>query len=157
VKLNATPETIRAVAEVFKLAALFDDRIAHADKHRIAAWAEQVQRHHLLEADLLDGLQAFYDGPSPHPIGVGDLVHHARQACRARAQHDQPQRDENPPGDTKAARDVHQLTAGAFTGPVKHKTRRLTQAEIGLQVCEGKRASIAAIREYFAAKAEANR
>ena len=76
--LNASPDTVRAVTQVFKLAGILDDRVTHPDKARIAAWSEQVQRHGLAESDLLDGLQAFYDGPSERAIQIGDLIHHAR-------------------------------------------------------------------------------
>jgi hypothetical protein len=84
--INATEETLRAVAETLKLAALLDDRVAQPDKARIAAWAEQVQRHNLSREDLLTGLQAFYDGPSDHAITIGDLIHQARHAKRDRTE-----------------------------------------------------------------------
>ena len=82
--LNATPETVTAVAQVLKMAAILDDRMGQPDKARIIAWAEQVHRHKLIEADMLDGLQAYYDRPSDRAIGVGDLIHHAKTARRNR-------------------------------------------------------------------------
>lgn len=81
--INATPETLRAVAQVLKMAAILDDRVAQPDKARIVGWAEQVQRHNLTEDDLLDGLQKYYD-QADRPIGIGDLIIHARATKRDR-------------------------------------------------------------------------
>ena len=84
-KLDATPETVAAIAQVLKLAGYLDDKIGQPDKGRIMAWSEQVQRHNLAEADLLDGLQAYYDGSHDgRPIGVGDLIQHAKVARQVR-------------------------------------------------------------------------
>ena len=78
--LNATPETIRAVAEALKLAALLDDRTGNADKARIAAWAEQIEPYKFPLDDMLNGVRAYYAGPTDRAIGIGDLIHHAKQA-----------------------------------------------------------------------------
>jgi hypothetical protein len=40
-----SPETIRAVAEALKYAAILDDRVAKADQARVLGWAKQVRRH----------------------------------------------------------------------------------------------------------------
>jgi hypothetical protein len=123
VKLDATPDTIRAVAQVFKLAAILDDRLAQADRNRVAAWAEQVHRHNLAEPDLLDGLQAFYDGPSERPIGVGDLIHHARIAKRDRLERepDEMREARQVQLDARIADQIAEITAGKtvpeFTRP----------------------------------------
>lgn len=157
--LDATPDTIRAVAEVFKLAAILDDRVAQADRHRIAAWSEQVHRHRLERSDLLDGLQAFYDTPADRPIGVGDLIHHARIVKRARLEkeEDEVREQRRAELDAKAAEgaDLSAVTATAISGRIKNRTERLKRAEEALQNCYGKRECSAAIKEYTAAKAEA--
>lgn len=156
-KFDATPETIRAVAEMFKLAAVLDDRIAQADRARIAAWSTQVQRHHLTEGDLLDGLQTFYDSPHDRAIGIGDLIHHARYARRARLdiEEDEERERRRVEQDTKAADEILAVTAEAIIGRTKD-TPRLIAAREALQTCEGKLAAIEAIREFNAAKAEAS-
>jgi hypothetical protein len=82
--LNATPETIRAVAEAMQLAQLLDDRTAHADKARIAAWAEEVEPFQLDRGDLLDAVRMFYADPRDRAIGVGDLIGLARSIRRDR-------------------------------------------------------------------------
>ena len=46
-----------------KLAQLLDDRTAHADKARIAVWAEQVEPFELALDDLLNGVRAYYADP----------------------------------------------------------------------------------------------
>ncbi len=82
--LNASVDTIRNVAEAMKLAQLLDDRTAHADKARIAVWAEQVEPFDLPLDDLLDGVRAYYADPRERPIGVGDLIAAARAIRRDR-------------------------------------------------------------------------
>ena len=82
--IDASAQTIRAVADAMQLAALMDDRTGHSDDARVAAWSEQIERHKLTKADLLDGVQAFYDNPSDRAIQVGDLIHHARKVRRDR-------------------------------------------------------------------------
>jgi hypothetical protein len=82
VKINATEAALHAVAEALQLAALLDDRAPKADKGRIGAWAEQLQRHNFTDTDLrggilLDVVQNYYDHPSERPIGIGDLVDRA--------------------------------------------------------------------------------
>lgn len=155
--LNATPETVRAVAEMFKLASFLDDRVAAPDKARLAAWSEQLERHHLSEADMLDGVQEFYDAPSSRPIGVGDLIHHARNAKRGRLEaRRQAQQDAYESTiDRKAADEFSALVGEYVAGPVKFRTERLTAAEAALQAAWNRDTAHAALREYFAAKAEA--
>jgi hypothetical protein len=82
--IDASRDTIRAIGAAIKLAALLDDRVAQPDKARIAAWAEQVQRHRLTEQDLLDAVQDFYDRGQDRAIGIGDMVDHGRARKRAR-------------------------------------------------------------------------
>lgn len=156
--LNATPETVRAVAEMFKLASFLDDRVAAPDKARLAAWAEQLERHKLTEGDMLNGVQAFYDSPSSRPIGVGDLIHHARAAKRARREGERQAEQEayEATVDRKAADEFSSLVGEYVPGPVKFRTERLSAAESALQNVWDRDGAKAAIREYFAAKREAS-
>ncbi len=82
--VDASPETVQAVIKAMQLAAILDDRVAKPDKARIAGWSEQIHRHKLTEADLLDAVQAFYDAPNDRAIGVGDLIGHGRAARKDR-------------------------------------------------------------------------
>lgn len=156
--LNASPDTVRAITKVFQLAAILDDRAAQPDKARVAAWAEQIERHKLTERDLLDGLQAFYDSPSERAIQVGDLIHHARQVRRDRTEREQAaeQAARLEVHDQQAVDEVRGLAAG-FTGPTKNRTDRLVKAELALQCATGRREAIEAMREWTAAKAEARK
>jgi hypothetical protein len=157
--LNATPETVRAVAEMFKLAAFLDDRVAQPDKARLAAWSEQLERHHLTEGDMLDGVQEFYDTPSSRPIGVGDLIHHARAAKHARREVERQAElaAYESTIDRKAADEFAALVGEYVSGPVKFRTERLTAAEAALQAAWNRDTAHEALREYFAAKAEATK
>lgn len=157
--INATPETLRAVAQVLKMAAILDDRVAQPDKARIVGWAEQVQRHNLTEDDLLDGLQKYYD-QADRPIGIGDLIIHARATKRDRLERESREEREarRRELDAKAedAVDVPALVAGFSSGPVT-PTERLRRATDGLDAAHDKRTALAALQEYFAAKAEARK
>ena len=158
--LNATPETVTAVAQVLKMAAILDDRMGQPDKARIIAWAEQVHRHKLIEADMLDGLQAYYDGPSDRAIGVGDLIHHAKTARRNRVAGEEAADREARQAELDAVKPAPEETvavAAAFIpGPVR-RTPRLEAAEDSLNACVDKASAQAALREYFAAKRESRR
>jgi hypothetical protein len=157
VNIDATEADLFAITEVLKLAAILDDRAPRADKARIAAWAEKVHQHRLQRGELLDGLQAFYDEPRDRAIGIGDLLSHARRIKRDRLDREaEPEREHRQETfDAKAADEIHSVADGFITGPVENPTDRLVKAEIGLQCCNGKQESQAAIREFFAAKAEA--
>jgi predicted ATP-grasp superfamily ATP-dependent carboligase len=159
VNLKASPETIRAVADALKLAAFLDDRVAQADAHRVAAWSEQIERHRLTPDDLLDGVQAFYDKPSDRPIGIGDLIHHARIVKRDRLDREEDaERDRRrAEQDDRVNDEIDAFMADAITSRVKDKTKRLTAAEEALQTCEGKHECQAAIKEFVGAKTEASR
>ncbi|AMS02076.1 hypothetical protein BJD70_gp58 [Mycobacterium phage Panchino] len=156
-RINASVETIEAVTQVLKMAAILDDRVSQGDPARLGAWAEQVERHKLTESDLLDGLQAYYDAPSDRAIGIGDLIHHARTAKRVRVDRESAAEREarRERLDLKAAPEETAAIAAAVTlGPVE-PTDRLEVAKQRLQTCVDRGSAIAAIREYFAAKAEA--
>ena len=156
--VNASPETIAAVGEALKLASLLDDRVAQPDKARILAWAEKVDKHHFTRDDILDGVQLFYESPRERGMQVGDLIHHARIVKRERIEREDEaeRRRREAEHDQKAEDEVRNVMAGAIMGRVK-TTPRLRAAEDGLRSCEGKRQSMAAIREFFEAKAEAKK
>lgn len=151
-------ETIHHAGEVFKLAAILDDRVAAPDKARIFAWANQLQRHRFSRDDLLDGLQAFYDSPSERAIQIGDLIHHARIVKRNRIdkEADRDRDERRSDADAKAADDMRALSAAFISGRV-NDTPRLKAARNALDDCHGKSEAQAAIREYFAAKLEARK
>lgn len=153
--INATEDDLRTAAEALKLASILDDRAPRGDKARTAAWAEKIHHHRLTRNDVLDGLQAFYDGPSDRAIQIGDLIHHARIIKRDRlSRRDEPEYRRQPV-DNKSADELRALSAAFLSGRVGKRTPRLDAAEMALQTCYGKRESMAAIREYFDAKAEA--
>ncbi|AEL98226.1 hypothetical protein PBI_BIGNUZ_64 [Mycobacterium phage BigNuz] len=156
--LNASRETIESVMQVLKMAAILDDRVSQGDTARVAAWAEQVQRHNLGESDLLDGLQAYYDAPTDRAIQIGDLIHHARQARRNRTQAeglDGLDRRQAELDAVKPAPEPVVALPGFVGGQVTNRTDRFEAAEEALQACYGRDACRAAIVEYFAAKREA--
>jgi hypothetical protein len=152
--INASPQTVRDVAQAMQLAALLDDRVGHTDDARVAAWAEQIERHKLTKSDLLDGVQAFYDSPSERAIQVGDLIHHSRKIRRDRNEREAEVERERRAEllSVKASDEVRALAAGVVLGPVKNRTKRLEEAEKALQCVTNKREAAAAIGEYFAAR-----
>ena len=157
-KVTATADDLRAIAEVFKFAAILDDRVGQPDKARIAAWAEQIHRHKLERNDLLDGLQAFYDSPSERAIQVGDVIQHAKAARRKRReqQREAELKAIEEAGNSKAADDTRAFAAGITFGKVP-RTKRLEAAETALQCPTNADEAKAAIREFLSAKAEAKR
>lgn len=84
--VDASPETIRNTAKALELAQLLDDRVAHVDQARIAAWAVQIEPYRLSVDDLLAGVRAYYADPRDRAIGVGDLIGAARSIRKDRAE-----------------------------------------------------------------------
>lgn len=160
--IDPTPDTIRAIAEVLGFAKILDDRVAKADDGRVRAWAQQAQRANLTRDDLVDAVQAFYDADPAardRPIGIADLVHHAKICRRTRIEKEDHAASEarRATHDQKAADETRAVLSGFVGGKVKHKTDRLIKAENGLQCAVDKASAIEAIKEFFAAKAEAKR
>lgn len=157
--IDATEEDLHNTAEALRLAAILDDRVGRPDKLRIAAWAEKIHKHRLARVDLLDGVQRFYDSPSDRPIGIGDLLHHARLLKRDRIEREERDERERRQAEheAKAADDIQDLSAAALQGRIAKRTPRLKAATAALQTCQGKVESKAAIAEYFAAAAEARK
>lgn len=157
--LNASTDTVQAVIKVLQLAAILDDRCANPDKARIAAWSEQVERHQLGGPDLFDGLQAYYDSPSERAIQIGDLIAAARTCRRDRNERedDAHRKLRADIHDQKAADTVQAIAGGFVAGKPGRMTPRLESAEYQLQNCFGRKQSVAAVAEYFAAKTEARK
>ncbi|MEH3142509.1 MAG: hypothetical protein PGN37_20520 [Mycobacterium kyogaense] len=153
--LNATPDDVRNIAEVCKLAAILDDNFGRADDARIAAWAERAHHHNLTRDDLLDALQTYYDTDPKareRPIGIAALIHHARTTKRDRLARQNT--DPEPPPDPYSADALSALTP---PGPAPGDTPRLTAARQTLHTCCGRTQCGPAIAEYSAALAEARR
>lgn len=157
--IDATEDDLRNVAEMFRLAALLDDRVGQADKARIAVWAEQIHRHKFTREDILDGLQRFYDDAQSRAIAVGDLIACSKVARRVRVgKEDAAERERRQiEQEAKVAADDWPVPRDPITGPTAHKTDRMRAAEDRLHVCHDQRTAVDAIREYFAAKAEARK
>lgn len=163
-KIDATKETTRAVADALELASLLDDRAPHPSPSRIAAWAEQIQRHNLTRDDLLDAVQMFYDQPHERAIGVSDLVHLGRSIKRDRLDRQppqpiQPHLDNDTTGtDSAALIDTATLEIGSLRHTERpNTTPRLDSARQALQTCHGATQSREAIREYLTALRDARR
>jgi hypothetical protein len=158
--LEATNTEVLAVAEALKLSALLDDRAPRADAGRIAAWAEQVHRHRLGKADLLDGVQNYYDNPSDHAIQIGDLIFHARQCRRNRPDPEPPIRRGTVPTESRgtvrpepgALFDTEEVAIGPLTGD---PSERLEHAKAALQTVTTQREARQAIAQYIAARRSA--
>lgn len=142
------------------MAKILDDRMGQPDKSRISAWADQVQRHKLTEPDLMDGLQAYYDGPSGHAIGIGDLIHHAKSARTVRIANEDRAVREARQAELDAIKPEPEETASiaaAFIPGPAPQTDRLKAAEDALHCATDKSTAVQAISEYLAAKSEACR
>lgn len=156
---NVSPDTVRGVGEVLKLAAYLDPKFPQPDDALTAAWSIQVARHRLGHEDLLAGFQAYYDAARSHPMGVGDLIEHSKVARRARIEKEPDTEREARREQLDAKADnTWGLAAKALpAGPVDpaDETPRLKAAREALDICYGKDASREAIREYLAARVEA--
>lgn len=88
-------------AQAWARARLYDDKLGPADAPRLAAWAESIERWKLDAPDLLQGVIRYYESDTDgRTIGIGDLLHHAREVRRQRAE-------------TEKAAEVHEA-AGAL-------------------------------------------
>lgn len=86
-EIAASQASVRAAAAAWSRARIYDDKLGDHDKARLAAWAESVDRWQLDIPDLVEGVNRYYEGEtSGRTIGIGDLLHHARESRRQRAE-----------------------------------------------------------------------
>lgn len=86
-EIAASQASVRAAAAAWSRARIYDDKLGEPDKARLAAWAESIDRWKLDAPDLLEGANVFYEGNTTgRTIGIGDLLHHARESRRMRAE-----------------------------------------------------------------------
>ena len=124
IRIDASPETVRATAAALGKARLLDDKIGAADQSRIIAWAEEIEPHKLGQDDLEKAVGAFYvDNPTGRTMQIGDLIHHARQRRRERAEREPDSLREARQAalDAKAAEEAEKRTP--WVGPLKHSRR----------------------------------
>jgi len=85
--IAASQKSMRAAAAAWSRARIYDDKLGDPDTARLAAWAESIERWRLDAPDLLEGVNAYYEGNTANQtIGIGNLLHHAREARRLRAE-----------------------------------------------------------------------
>ncbi|WP_378735480.1 hypothetical protein [Nocardia brasiliensis] len=86
-EIAASDRSVRAAAAAWSRARIYDDKLGDPDKARLAAWAESIERWKLDAPDLLEGVIRYYEGETDgRTIGIGDLLHHGREARRQRAE-----------------------------------------------------------------------
>lgn len=86
-QIAASDRSVRAAAAAWSRARIYDDKLGDPDKARLAAWAESIERWKLDAPDLLEGVIRYYEGQTEgRTIGIGDLLHHAREVRRQRAE-----------------------------------------------------------------------
>lgn len=86
-EIAASQASMRAAAAAWSRARIHDDKLGEPDKVRLAVWAESIERWKLEAPDLLIGVDAYYEGETNHQtIGIGNLLHHARESRRLRAE-----------------------------------------------------------------------
>ncbi|MGW4124745.1 hypothetical protein [Nocardia sp. NPDC004711] len=86
-EIAASQSAMRAAAAAWSRARVYDDKLGDADEARLAAWAESVQRWELDTPDLIEAVMRYYEAETEgRTIGIGDLLHHARESRRQRAE-----------------------------------------------------------------------
>ncbi|NEW27273.1 hypothetical protein [Nocardia cyriacigeorgica] len=88
-EIAASDAAMRAAAAAWSRARIYDDKLGDPDAARLAAWAESIDRWELGTPDLLEGVIRYYESETEgRTIGIGDLLHHARESRRQRAERD---------------------------------------------------------------------
>ncbi|GAB4582604.1 hypothetical protein [Nocardia sp. IFM 10818] len=86
-EIAASERAVRAAAAAWSRARIYDDKLGDADKARLAAWAESIERWDLDTPDLVEAVMRYYEAEiEGRTIGIGDLLHHAREFRRQRAE-----------------------------------------------------------------------
>lgn len=86
-EIAASDAALRAASAAWSRARIYDDKLGDPDAARLAAWAESIDRWELGTPDLLEGVIRYYESDTNgRTIGVGDLLHHARESRRQRAE-----------------------------------------------------------------------
>lgn len=86
-EIAASEASMRGAAAAWSRARIYDDKLGDPDNARLAAWAESVERWRLDIPDLVEAVQRYYEGCTDgRTIGIGDLMHHARESRRQRAE-----------------------------------------------------------------------
>lgn len=121
-------------------------------------WSELFNQHHLQIPDLIAAVKqrAALHADAPEPA---DVIRVARDIRRERSERERDRDDvaRQKAIDRKSAVDVDVITGVMPFGPVKNDTERLKAARAALENCQGRADAVPAIREYFAAKREAQR
>lgn len=101
-QIAASPDSLRAASAAWGRARIRDDRFGDPDPGALAAWAESVERYRLTAPDLIAGVDRYYEGTrNAAKIGTGDLIYHAREIRRQRAEAEKaPAARALPSGDT---------------------------------------------------------
>ena len=84
--INADAESIRTAGDAWGRARIYDDKLGEPDAARIALWAESISRWKLGAPDVLGGVTRYYEKPGVPTIQIGDMLHHAREIRRDRAE-----------------------------------------------------------------------
>ncbi|WP_369024090.1 zinc finger domain-containing protein [Nocardia cyriacigeorgica] len=86
-EIAASDAAMRAAGLAWARARIYDDKLGNPDGARLAAWAESIQRWELDTPDLLEGVTRYYESDTEgRTIGIGDVLHHARESRRQRAE-----------------------------------------------------------------------
>jgi hypothetical protein len=146
-------------AAVYQACTTYDQYLPQLSADVARSWAKTFAYYDLTAATLLAGVDRVYaaHGAGYRPLPA-DIARAARDIRKDRAERETPSElDARHTGwESKAADDIRSIATGFVPGPVE-PTERLRAAEEALQSCYGKRESIAAIREFFAAKTEARK
>jgi hypothetical protein len=146
-------------AAVYQRCNHFDPYLPPLSPDLARAWGALFEKHRHSEADLLAGVETVYDehgsGYRPLPADIIAATRRIRQDRYDRS--DIHQRGAHEAiCDAKGADTLKGIATGVITGPTA-STPRLEAAKEALQTCHGRRESMAAIREYFAAKDHAHK
>ncbi|MBF6135856.1 hypothetical protein IU501_22965 [Nocardia otitidiscaviarum] len=86
-EIAASENAVRAAAAAWSRARIYDDKLGDPDKARLMAWAESIHRWELDIPDLVEGVTRYYEADTEgRTMGIGDLLHHARENRRQRAE-----------------------------------------------------------------------